>query len=175
MDDAASWLYENFNIGGVNIDSGDYGVCGCKRCVARRGDRDDPEKRQEMVESWSHADLTDNFPRPFETIRHRRPDAWFSCELQWDNLVDPKSRLHFDAMPKGAIYQQTVNRSYWKKIRSIHPPGSLSEFPTPSNALRTHIASQWSRDPRTERYLNNSTDLMDLARNSARLGFNGWV
>lgn len=173
MEEAVSWLSETFDIGGVNIESGDYGVCGCERCIARRGDRDDPTRRQEMLESWSHADLTDNFPRLFEAIRKNRPDAWVYCELQWDNLLDKQSHRAFDAMPDGAIYQHTVNRSYWERARRELPPGDMAHFPTPRNALRTHIASQWSGDARTERYRNNSKDIMGLATDSARLGFNG--
>lgn len=173
MEEAVSWLSETFDIGGVNIESGDYGVCGCDRCIKRRGDRDDPSKRQEMLESWSHADLTDNFPRLYEAIKKNRPDAWVYCELQWDNLLDKQSRRAFDGMPDGAIYQHTVNRSYWERARRELPPGDLSSFPHPHNALRTHIASQWSGDARTERYRNNSTDIMGLARESKKLGFNG--
>lgn len=173
MEDAVSWLSETFDIGGVNIESGDYGVCGCDRCIARRGDRDDPSKRQEMLESWSHADLTDNFPRLFEAIRKNRPDAWVYCELQWDNLLDKDSRRAFDSMPDGAIYQHTVNRSYWERARRELPRGDMASFPRTDNALRTHIASQWSGDARTERYRNNSRDIMGLAKDSWALGFNG--
>lgn len=173
MEEAVSWLSDTFDIGGVNIESGDYGVCGCDRCVRRRGGRDDPSMRQELLESWSHADLTDNFPRLFETIRSKRPDAWVYCELQWDNLLDIDSDHTFDAMPDSAIYQHTVNRTYWKRVLESLRPGDLSSFAMPRNALRTHIASQWSGDARTERYRDNSRDIMGLARDSAGLGFNG--
>jgi hypothetical protein len=173
MEEAVSWLAETFAIGGVNIESGDYGVCGCDRCLARRGDNDDPSRRQEQLESWSHADLTHNFPRLFDAITSRRSDAWVYCELQWDNLLDKSSGRAFEAMPPDAIYQHTVNRSYWNRVRSELAPGALNEFPQSHNALRTHIASQWSGDYRTERYRNNSIDMMGLAREGAALGFKG--
>jgi hypothetical protein len=76
-------------------------------------------------------------------------------------------------MPPDAIYQHTVNRSYWNRVRSELAPGALNEFPQSHNALRTHIASQWSGDYRTERYRNNSLDMMGLAREGSALGFKG--
>jgi len=173
MEDSVAWLSDTFDIGGVNIESGDYGVCGCGRCVARRGDRDDPSRRQEMLESWSHADLNDNFPRLFETIKKRRPSAWVYCELQWDNLLDNESSKGLESMPGGAIYQHTVNRTYWDRVQNEISPDTLKRFPTASNTLRTHIGSQWSGDARTERYRNNAVDMMRLACNGFSLGFEG--
>jgi hypothetical protein len=57
MERAVGWLAETFEIGGINIESGDYGVCGCDRCIARRCERESlAPRRAGSSESWSHAD-----------------------------------------------------------------------------------------------------------------------
>jgi hypothetical protein len=59
MADGIAWLAETCAIGGINIESGDYGVCGCDACGARRAAREDASRRGEFAESWSHADMAD--------------------------------------------------------------------------------------------------------------------
>lgn len=41
MAEAVAWLAETFDIGGINIEAGDYGVCGCELCENRRAERED--------------------------------------------------------------------------------------------------------------------------------------
>lgn len=173
MEDAVSWLAETFDIGGVNVESGDYGVCGCSRCSARRGDRESAEHRREMIESWSHADLADNFPRLFRAVKDRRPDAWVYSELQWDNLLDDQAAQPLAGMPRDALYQHTMNRSYWRRVRSQAEQGKALEFPTANNIVRAHFGSQWNGDRRTDRYRNNVGQYQALAQSAHQLGFVG--
>lgn len=173
MEDAVSWLAETFEIGGVNVESGDYGVCGCERCSARRGDREDPERRKELVESWSHADLADNFPRLFRAVKERRPDAWVYGELQWDNLLDESAAQPLDVMPEGALYQHTMNRGYWNRVRQEAEQGTAMSFPTSNNIVRAHFGSQWNGDRRTDRYRNNMGQYQVLTQSAHRMGFVG--
>lgn len=64
MEEAVSWLAETFEIGGVNIESGDYGVCDCERCTARRDNDAEARRRGDVFgDYWSHTDMAENFPR----------------------------------------------------------------------------------------------------------------
>lgn len=173
MEDSVSWLAETFDIGGINIESGDYGVCGCTRCNSRRGERESAIKRGESLESWSHADLTHNFPRLFTAATSKRSDLWLYCELQWDNLLDPVGRDSFESMPKGGVYQHTLNRSYWNRVKRELTANDVDHFPTNKNIFRCQFASQWNGDERTERYAFNGRDFADMSRKAADVGMMG--
>ncbi len=173
MADAVSWLSETFAIGGINIESGDYGVCGCATCRARRGEREDGSRREGDAESWSHADMADNFPRLFEAATARRDNLWLYCELQWDNLLDTSAHEAMAGMPPGGIYQHPVNRSYWAKLRTALSRADVERLPTQPNILRCQFASQWNGDRRTERYAFNGRVLSDMATTGARMGMQG--
>lgn len=173
MSDAVSWLSETFAIGGINIESGDYGVCGCATCRARRGEREDGSRREGDAESWSHADMADNFPRLFEAATAKRDNLWLYCELQWDNLLDSTAHEAIAGMPPGGIYQHMVNRSYWARLRTALSRADVDRLPTQPNILRCQFASQWNGDRRTERYAFNGRVLSDMATTGARMGMQG--
>ncbi len=70
MEEGVGWLAETFDIGGINIESGDYGVCGCERCVARRKNAAEAARRvYDHGDSWSHTDMADNFPRLYHAAK----------------------------------------------------------------------------------------------------------
>ncbi|MBB4053636.1 hypothetical protein GGR20_003298 [Devosia subaequoris] len=174
MEEAVAWLAETFEIGGINIESGDYGVCDCDRCRARRDNDAEAQRREDVHgDSWSHTDMAINFPRLYAAAIAKRPDLWIYCEMQWDNLLDPVATSAQSALPQGAIYQHTANRSYWKRLRNELEPGYVASLPTQPNVLRCQFASQWNGDNRTERYAFNGGDFADMARRGAQLGMQG--
>lgn len=173
MTEAVSWLAETFAIGGINIESGDYGVCGCARCRARRGEREDGSRRAGDLESWSYADMADNFPRLMDAARAKRDDLWLYCELQWDNLLDPNAHGALAGMPEGGIYQHTLNRSYWNRLEATLSRDYVARLPTKTNIFRCQFASQWNGDRRTERYAFNGRVFSDMCRNAAETGVEG--
>lgn len=173
MEEAVSWLVETVDVGGINIESGDYGVCGCPRCVARRGDREEASRRDGYAESWSHADMADNFPRLHAAATSRRDDLWLYCELQWDNLLDATAHAPLRDLPTGGIYQHTVNRSYWERARTALDRATVEGLPTSTNVLRAQFACQWNGDERTERYAFNAPVFADLCTTAARAGIQG--
>ena len=172
MTEAVEWLVSTFDIGGMNIESGDYGVCGCPLCQARRTSREDPRRRHTMSESWSHSDMADNFPALLKASR-ARPDLWIYCELQWDNLLDTEAFAPLSRLPPGGIYQHTVNRSYWHSLRHKLTPRHIAQLPTTVNVLRCQFACQWSGDRRTERYSFNGRVLAEMAAGAATAGMQG--
>jgi hypothetical protein len=174
MEEAVSWLAETFEIGGVNIESGDYGVCDCERCTARRDNDAEARRRGDVFgDYWSHTDMAENFPRLYRAARERRPDAWIYCEMQWDNLLDPVAVEAQKKLPRGAIYQHTANRSFWKRLRTELKADYVAGLPTQPNVLRCQFACQWNGDERTERYAFNGRSFADMASRGAELGMEG--
>lgn len=174
MTDAVSWLAETFEIGGINIESGDYGVCGCKLCVARRGNTAEASRRvSDHGDSWSHTDMAENFPRLFAAAAAKRKDLWIYCEMQWDNLLDPVAQAAQTKLPEGGIYQYTANKSFWRRLRSELERDYVESLPTQPNVLRCQFACQWNGDERTERYALNARSFADMARKGSTAGMRG--
>lgn len=174
MEEAVSWLAETFEIGGINIESGDYGVCGCPRCRARRANDAEAKRRlDDHGDSWSHTDMAANFPRLYKAARAKRPDLWIYCEMQWDNLLEPVAGEAQKALPRGAIYQHTANRSYWTRLREALDPEFVAALPTQPNVLRCQFACQWNGDERTERYALNAKTFADMATRGKQLNMEG--
>lgn len=164
MRDSVAWLAETFEIGGLNVESGDYGVCGCERCVGRRG----------VVEgeSWSHDDLVANFPPVAQAAVEAREDLWITCELQWDNLLDFNEHRH-TGLPDGPIYQHTVNRGYLDRVEKELTSEHVADLPYRRSALRLHLGSQWNGDERTERHAFVAADFARAARIAHGSGMQG--
>ena len=174
MEEAVVWLAETFDIGGINIESGDYGVCDCPRCVARRAnDAEAARRAQEFGDSWSHSDMAANFPRLFRAAKKAKPDLWVYCEMQWDNLLEPVAEEAQAALPAGAIYQHTANRSYWKRLREAIPDDYVDGLATQPNVLRCQFACQWNGDARTERYALNAKSFADMCSRGHEMGMKG--
>ncbi|HEX5498205.1 MAG TPA: hypothetical protein VFX03_03220, partial [Thermomicrobiales bacterium] len=173
MEEAVAWLAEMVDIGGINIESGDYGVCGCPTCAARRAQRENAQRRDGYAESWSHADMADFYPRLYEAATRGRDNLWLYSELQWDNLLDPISHRSLRRLPADGIYQHTLNRSYWNRVRDELTPDYVHALPTRTNVFRAQFACQWNGDRRTERYRFNGRDFAELSWTAARCGLNG--
>lgn len=174
MEEGVAWLAETFDIGGINIEAGDYGVCGCDRCVARRANEAEAARRaKEHGDYWSHTDMADNFPRLFRTAKGIKPDLWLYSEIQWDNLLDPVAHEAQRRLPRGGIYQHTTNRSYWGRIKRELTREYVESLPTQPNVLRTQFACQWNGDERSERYALNARVFADQSRLVYEKGMQG--
>lgn len=173
MEEAVGWLADTCEIGGINIEAGDYGVCGCQYCAARRQARDDASRREGYAESWSHADMTDFFPRLAEIALQKRPGSWIYSEIQWDNLLDREGLRPLEGLPDTGIYQHTFNRSYWERTQRELTPAYMSDVPTKTNVFRCQFCCQWNGDRRTERYFFNGRDFAEMAWKAAECGVEG--
>jgi len=174
MEEGVAWLAETFDIGGINIEAGDYGVCGCDRCAARRANEAEAVRRvDDFGDSWSHTDMADNFPRLYRTAKAIKPDLWLYSEIQWDNLLDPVAHAAQRRLPRGGIYQHTTNRTYWGRIGRELTRDYVEGLPTQPNVLRCQFACQWNGDERSERYALNARVFADMARLCAERGMQG--
>jgi hypothetical protein len=174
MEEGVAWLSQTFDIGGINIEAGDYGVCGCDRCIARRANEAEAARRvDDFGDSWSHTDMADNFPRLYRTAKAIKPDLWLYSEIQWDNLLDPVAHEAQRRLPRGGIYQHTTNRTYWGRIRQELTREYVEALPTQPNVLRCQFACQWNGDERTERYALNARVFADMARLCGDRGLHG--
>ncbi|MGI9355688.1 MAG: hypothetical protein ACR2PF_11090 [Rhizobiaceae bacterium] len=174
MEEAVAWLAETFDIGGINIESGDYGVCGCPRCVERRANPDEAARRvDDHGDSWSHTDMAQNFPRLYAAAKAKKPDLWIYCEMQWDNLLDPVADDAQKALPEGGIYQYTSNRTFWGRLQKELTHDYVASLPTRPNVLRCQFACQWNGDERSERYAFNARTFADMSKTVQQTGMQG--
>jgi hypothetical protein len=157
--EAIGWLCREFEIGGINFETGDYGICTCADCRARRGE----EGR------WSIGDVAELYPALFEAARSANPDVWLIAEAYFDNLLDREAVAPLAALPEDTVCQFCINRGYWPRVRAALTAERVAGLPRRTNVLRTHMGSQWNR----ERYRLVGRDFADLARLATTTGLQG--
>lgn len=158
-EEAIQWLAETFEIGGINFETGDYGVCTCPECRARRN----------ADATWSHRDMALLYPRLFAAAQRARNDLWLVCEAYWDNLLDLDRLAPLAALPEDAIYQFCINHSYWPKVKAQLTREHVARLPRPRNILRTHMGSQWNHE-RYELVADRFAEMMQLMVRSGMQG-----
>ena len=151
-EEAIAWLTETFEIGGINFETGDYGVCQCEECTRRRIEND----------TWSINDMTLLYPRLFEAAKKVRKDLWLVSEAYWDNILNLEAILPLRHLPEDAIYQFCFNRSYWPKLTNELTHEYVTKLPHQKNILRTHMGSQWNKE-RYEYVADRFAKMMQLA------------
>lgn len=158
--DGIAWLTETLDIGGINFETGDYGVCECKTC----------QRRRSADGSWSIADMAQLYPQLFATARERssRP-LWLYCEMYWDNIFDLQAQEALQTLPDDAIYQYCINRSYWPRVRTECDINHVAALPHSTNVLRTHMGTQWNQ----ERYKYVGHDFAAMNDLAAAVGMSG--
>ena len=158
-EEAIQWLAETFEIGGVNFETGDYGVCGCADCAARRTED----------ETWSLKDMALLYPRLFAAARRGRPDLWLVSEAYWDNILNLDALAPLADLPDDAIYQFCINRSYWPRLKANLTREHVSKLPRSQNVLRTHMGTQWNHE-RYELVAGRFAQMMQLAHSTGMQG-----
>ena len=51
-EDGTRWLLENFDVAGIYLETGDYGLCRCETCLARSRERE--RERAEQARGAVH-------------------------------------------------------------------------------------------------------------------------
>jgi hypothetical protein len=158
-EESIQWLAETFEIGGINFETGDYGVCNCADCSARRG----------ADETWSHKDMALLYPRLFEAARRGRSDLWLVSEAYWDNILDLEALAPLAELPEDAIYQFCINRSYWPEVRQNLTREHVARLPQSKNVMRTHMGTQWNHE-RYELVAQRFAEMMALLHKTGMQG-----
>ena len=157
LDEGARWLFDTFDIGGVNLEMGDFFVCYCDDCGRARAaiDSDEPDYYKDMAISHSVT---------LETMRRLSPDAWLSYATYTgytaEMTQDPPEFLAM--IPDHALCQWTLTRM-------------ARSWPTGVKPMARHNVGylHWcNRSTHTEDdfYLER---IRDICRNAAKAGFEG--
>lgn len=162
-EEAIAWLVETFEIGGINFETGDYGVCACPDCAARR--REDG--------TWSLRDMALLYPRLFAAARQGGRDLWLVSEAYWDNILDLEALAPLRELPDDAIYQFCLNRYYWPRLRQGLTRAHVAQLPHSKNVLRTHMGSQWNHE-RYELVASRFAEMMQLVARAGMQGATIW-
>ncbi len=149
---ALDWLYDEFDVDGIQVEVGDYALCHCPRCAQRR-------KTAAYSPYYSISDMLTSYNAAIGVSHAHKPDAWVICETYssaavsdgrkysdwngWESMPDADRRL-LTALPEDAILQWGVDRSIGGYARHIWPDNIY--LPTKNNILRIHAGSQWAQN-----------------------------
>lgn len=162
------WLFTNLPLGGVQMETGDYGVCRCQLCEKRR---------RYPVSRFSCEDMALMYPIAAEAIRSISPEAWIVCETymhpetytgfkQAPDFGDGKPAWADECLeqfPKGkGIFVQWVADDYVKpgRLRPWTKAGSVSDN-YHQNVMRAHFATYWKGHLRGELSIDWIADMVE--------------
>ena len=144
--ESLDWLFREIpELGGIQMESSDTGVCDCPRCRARRGD----ERPDEPI---SLADMAAIYPDAAEAVRRVDPDALIICET-YHHFLDKEAKLFASenpdanlkkllAMPESTFWQ-------WKCDIALRDGSWTSDSRMIKNMqkfrhiVRAHTGTQW--------------------------------
>lgn len=144
--ESLDWLFREIpELGGIQMESSDTGVCDCPKCRARRGE----ERPDEPI---SLADMAAIYPDASETIRRISPDALIICETYHHFLDDecsifasksPSNDLkRLLSMPSSTFWQwkcdQKLRDGIWKSTSRMID--NMTKF---HHIIRSHTGTQW--------------------------------
>jgi hypothetical protein len=148
------WLLENFDADGVNLETGDYGVCECDECKRRASDR---------AERISTEDIGHALPAVVEEARRTRKDATITYATYGGFEKFDTSPLFANRIGSEAITQ-------WTLTNMVEPGGTWNagqRAPAPRNVGFSHWGSQWVQPTtRHSLLLNHIVDICKRARES---------
>jgi hypothetical protein len=138
------WLAETFDIGGLNYETGDYGVCHCELCKDKKAGVNilAPGRTTEKI-NVSFDAMARMYPLLMEQVHALRPDAWqiyaSYCGYKRDMAGSVKGFL--EAMPEYAICQWTL--THMLDEEHDFPWEDNLVFPAAHNIGTFHQGSQW--------------------------------
>jgi hypothetical protein len=142
LDRGAAWLFKNFEIGGVNLEMGDFFVCHCDDCKRARAaiESNEPDYYKDMAISHMVT---------LKTMRKLAPEAWLSYATYTgytgEMMKTPPKFLSM--IPDDAICQWTLTRMAAKWDPALRPMakhnlGYLHWGNVPSRSQNTFYLSE---------------------------------
>ena len=131
-------------LGGIQMEAGDSGLCCCERCLARRSQDGDADNSPVL----SLSDMADIYPEAARVVRNASKDAWIICENYVHFLNNPAYRDPDSAairkllsMPDDIFWQWSDRRlkpGMWTESDRL--PDHLRRF---QHIMRCHHGTQW--------------------------------
>lgn len=178
MAESLAWLFKNLPLGGVQVETGDTGICQCRLCRDRR------QHSTGSFEWLSWEDMGLLYPLATNAVRAVASDAWVVCETYShpQPYTGPDKPPRFgDAMPTWAaaelakfptgVFVQWV-ADYFMKSGEIAPSWTAEGRVSSAdhrNMMRSHLATSWFGN-RGELAIDW---LANLVRQSMASGFDG--
>ena len=161
------WLFTNLPLGGVQMETGDYGVCRCGLCEKRR---------RHPVSAFSWEDMALMYPLAAGAIRSVSPEAWIVCETYShpEPYAGSKEAPAFgegkaawadeclERFPKGkGIFVQWVCDDYVKPrlLKAWTKAGTVSDAAR-HNIMRAHFTTYWMGHLRGELSIDWIADMV---------------
>ncbi len=170
---ALAWLFREFDVDGVQVEIGDYSVCHCEKCGAKRKGND---KSVFFIE-----DMIEPYTIAHDIAKQIKPDAWIICEayssfavpLSPENpgfyaALNDKQKSLLSLLPEDAIVQWALDRAVGLNATQIWEPDVF--LPNKNNIARIHAGSQHSFHSINDWGVHTIGDLIKKARMS---GVNG--
>ncbi len=142
--ESLDWLFREIpELGGIQMESGDNGVCYCPECTKRRGQGDG---------FLSIADMARVYPQATDVVLKRSPDAMVICET-YSHFLDeackyfesdnPSKELQmlYD-MPESIFWQWKADEALRKGTWKIGDP-MLPHMQKFNHVMRAHSGTQW--------------------------------
>jgi hypothetical protein len=150
--DSLDWIFKEIpELGGIQMESGDTGVCMCKKCFERRGEISDGAKNTFIPTSF--ADMAKIYPKAADAVWSRSSDAWVICET-YHHFLDKPCDAFFNAdnplpvlqellqMPEKTFFQwkcdECLEKGTWDGSDKLPEP--MQKF---RHVMRAHSGTQW--------------------------------
>jgi len=152
------WLFDNFEIDGVNLETGDYGICWCSDCKKRRGEES----------TFSVKDIKVYLP-VIEKIHQKSPSCLITMALYIPPFTDEIS-VFFD-LPSYIILQWRLTEiieeypiNYIDKNKFLKYKNKMFLLPQKTQIGFFHQGSQWFLNTRHECVIKSIYNACKLAR-----------
>jgi hypothetical protein len=148
-EDGTRWLLENFDVAGIYVETGDYGVCQCDTCRGRARDREreradqarDGFINEAIAGRVSHDDIAYSLPSIIQTAFDVRPecDVVYATYSGFSEMTARRPPKFIETIPERAVCQWTLTDMPYPEEwgpSSLRPPATR-------NIGYSHRGSQW--------------------------------
>ena len=144
--ESLDWVFREIpELGGIQMESTDNGVCYCPACLKRRG-------VASLEEPISLADMASIYPDASETIRRVNPNALIICET-YHHFLDSECSIFADKNPTGDLKKllSMPETTFWQwkcdkmlKDGDWHEgDGMIENMKRFRHIVRAHFGTQW--------------------------------